>query len=181
LDAALSAAEPTAGLAAGSLRIAALVETAVGLLEAPTLGVSSRLSHLAIGEADLAADLGMPPPADAAGLVPLRVQVVVASAACRLAPPTGPVDTDVRDLTALAESSRALRRLGFGSRSAIHPTQVPVIEEAFTPTAVEVARARELLAEHDGSTGVDRDGRFVDEAVLRSARRVVAVADRLRL
>ena len=161
-----------------AIRLVGLVETAAGLLEASQLAVSARVSHLAIGEADLAADLGMSPD-EREGLLPLRMQLVVASAAARLAPPTGPVDVNVRDLSGLAESSRSLRRIGFGARSAIHPDQVPVIEEAFTPSADEVSRARELIAAWDGGTGVSADGRFVDEAVLRTARRVVELADRL--
>jgi len=89
---------------------------------------------------------------------------------------------DIRDLGGLERSTESLRRQGFGARSALHPDQVPVIEAVFTPSPEEVRHARALLASHDGQGGgLDAGGKFVDEAVLRSARRTVAGADRLGL
>ena len=166
--------------------VAGLVETAATLLELPALARHPRVAHLGIGEADLAAELGIAP-GEPAVLGPLRVQLVVASAAAGLAAPTGPVHLDLRDLDGLRESTAALKRAGFGARSAVHPDQVAVIEEVLTPTADEVAAARETVAAWDAAvadgTGVavDSRGRMVDEAVVRPARRVVATADRLGL
>jgi citrate lyase subunit beta/citryl-CoA lyase len=89
----------------------------------------------------------------------------------------------VRDLDGLAASTTALRRNGFGARQAIHPDQVGPINEAFTPTSDEVERARATLAGADATGNgawVDAEGRMVDEAVLRTARRTVALAERWR-
>jgi citrate lyase subunit beta / citryl-CoA lyase len=166
--------------------LAALLETARGLLEAPDLARAG-VSHLGLGEADLAADLGLSPSPDARELWPLRMQVVVASAAAGIAPPTGPVHLDVRDLDGLRHSTQGLRRAGFGSRSAVHPGQVAVIEEVFTPTGAEVDAARAVVASYEASLAsgagvvVDERGRMVDEAVVRSSRRVVETAERLGL
>ena len=83
-----------------------------------------------------------------------------------------------------ASSSRALLRLGFRARTAIHPAQIPVINEVFTPAPDEVARARALVAAFDeavrGGAGVltGPDGRMVDVAVVRTAREVLARAER---
>ena len=109
--------------------------------------------------------------------------MVVASAAAGIDPPTGPVNTDFSDLDALREDTEALRRAGFGARSAIHPAQVPVINDVFTPTEDEVAEAAPAwsscfeasVARGDGAC-VDDRGRMVDEAVVRSARRVLGRA-----
>jgi citrate lyase subunit beta/citryl-CoA lyase len=120
----------------------------------------------------------------AAVLGPVRAQVVIASAAAGISGPTGPVYLDVRDLDGLRSSTTALRRAGFGARSAIHPDQVAVIEDVFTPTDEEVARARDVVSAWDAAgTGVavDERGRMVDEAVVRLARRTVETADRLGL
>jgi citrate lyase subunit beta/citryl-CoA lyase len=117
-------------------------------------------------------------------LGPVRAQVVIASAAAGISGPTGPVFLDVRDLDRLRSSTVALRRAGFGARSAIHPDQVAVIEDVFTPTAEEVARARGVVAAWDaagGGVAVDERGRMVDEAVVRLARRTAETADRLGL
>jgi citrate lyase subunit beta/citryl-CoA lyase len=104
------------------------------------------------------------------------MQAVVAAAAAGLQAPIGPVSTDIKDLYGLGHSTEALRRAGFGGRQAIHPSQVPVINLAFTPTAKELDRAEALLAQAQADEGVwvDESGRMVDEAVLRSARRTLA-------
>ena len=106
---------------------------------------------------------------------------MVASVAAGLAPLVGPVWVAVRDLDGLATSTVELRRRGFGARQAIHPDQVGPINAAFTPTADEVDGARALLdSAGDAGNGawVGPDGKMVDEAVLRSARRTVELADR---
>jgi citrate lyase subunit beta/citryl-CoA lyase len=107
---------------------------------------------------------------------------VVASAAAGLLPPVGPVHTEVRDLSALERTTELLLRQGFRARTAITPTQVATINAVFTPSPEEVERARATVALLSGSTGVavDADGRMVDEAVVRSAREVLARSDRLQ-
>ena len=102
----------------------------------------------------------------------------VASAAAGIAPPIAPVSTNFRDLDAFRESTEALARLGFVGRACIHPAQVAVANEVFTPTQAEVdsARARRLARFEGGrAVGVDADGHFVDEAVLRQARRLLTL------
>ncbi len=162
------------------LMLTALVETAAGLLELVDLARHPRVVRLALGEADLAADLGMAPGPDGIELLALRTQAVVASAAGGLGGPTGPVATDFRDVDSLRRSSEALRRLGYSGRSCIHPDQVPVVNEVFTPSEEELEQARELvalfdaaLARGEGAT-TGPDGRMVDEAVVRRARRLLA-------
>jgi citrate lyase beta subunit len=101
-----------------------------------------------------------------------------------LAAPIGPVATDFQDPAGLRHSTDALRRLGFGSRWAIHPAQVPVINQIFTPAPDQVEAARRLVERYDDALDqgigvcVDEDGRMVDEAVVRTARRVLARARR---
>jgi citrate lyase subunit beta/citryl-CoA lyase len=164
------------------IALGALIETARGLLDASEMAMVPRVTRLAIGEADLAADLGLDPSPDERELWPLRSQVVVASAAAGIEPPCGPVSTDFRDLDAFRASTESLRRAGFGSRSAIHPAQVAVINEVFTPTAHEVEEAAAIVAAHEDAVArgngitIDAQGRMVDEAVIRSARRTLGRA-----
>ena len=175
-----------AGGAGPDIPVVALVETAEGVLEAASLARSARVSHLALGEADLGAELGVSPSAADRVMMPLRMQIVVASAAAGLDPPTGPVSTQWSDLEELRRSTEALAEMGFGSRAAIHPAQVAVINEVFTPTAEELDRAQQLIDDYDVATAsgdgaiVGRDGTMVDEAVVRAARRVVENARRNR-
>ena len=155
-----------------------LVESALGLERAYVLATSG-VASIALGEADLRADLGVS--ADE-GLLWARGRIVAAAAAAGLPAPSMSVYADVRDLEGLAESCRVGRSLGFLGRTAIHPVQLDVIRAAFTPSADEVDRAREVLAaaEAGEAAGLGAvalpDGRFVDEAVLRQARSVVALA-----
>lgn len=162
-------------LADTGVPVTALIETAAGVLDARAIASGPRVSRLAIGEADLGSEIG------AAGgdgtMMPMRMQIVLASAAAGLEPPVGPVATDFRDLDALRATSAELRRAGFGARAAIHPAQVAVINESFTPTAEEVEAARRLLARFEAGGGgvtTDDDGRMIDEAVVRAARRTIA-------
>jgi citrate lyase subunit beta/citryl-CoA lyase len=170
-----------AASALGSTPAIALVESAGAVLELPELARSAGLVALAMGEVDLAADLGVDASDEGAELWPIRLSAVVASAAAGLAPPVGPVWIAVRDLDGLVASTTELRRRGFGGRQAIHPDQVGPINSAFTPTAEEVERALALLGSADDAGNgawVGPDGKMVDEAVLRSARRTAELAAR---
>lgn len=177
----LAGHERAIGAAAGRFRVLPIIETARGLLSAADLAAAPRVVRLGLGEADLAADLGLLDPGPAE-LLPIRLQVVIASAAASAAAPAGPTSTDFRDLAGLGGSTRALLGLGFRARTAIHPAQVPVINEVFTPSPAEIARARRLVdaieaAERDGSgVTIADDGRMIDAAVVRSAREVLARA-----
>ena len=135
--------------------------------------------RLALGEADLAADMGMMPSPDGLEMWPIRTRVVVASVGVGLIAPCGPVFTDLDDDDGLAATSESLRRLGFGGRSVIHPKQVETVNAAFTPSTEEVAHAEAVLAEFEAAASQGRavavlDGEFIDPAVLRQARSVLA-------
>lgn len=87
---------------------------------------------------------------------------------------------DFRDAEGLRASSRAARAEGFSGRLAIHPDQVAIINEAFTPSEAEVAFARRIVAafEADPSLGaVAIDGKMIDQPHLKQARSVIAQAE----
>ncbi|MFC4852187.1 HpcH/HpaI aldolase/citrate lyase family protein [Actinophytocola glycyrrhizae] len=159
--------------------VLALVETARGLRDLHAVAETPRVVRLGLGEADLAGELNLRPGPDREELWPIRSAVVVASAAAGLMPPVGPVHTEVRDLSDLARTTERLLRQGFRARTAITPAQLGVINEVFTPSREEVERARATVAllSADSGVAVDADGRMVDEAVVRSARAVLARSD----
>jgi citrate lyase subunit beta / citryl-CoA lyase len=172
----LAGHERRLGIPACRLAIVPLIETARGMLTADQLASMPRVAHLAIGEADLCAELRLRPSDTSEELGPLRLRVVVASAAAGIGAPIAPTSTDFRDLQALRTSTEALLRSGFRARTAIHPAQVPVINDVFSPSAEEVAEARRLVDAFDRSpSGVitDARGRMVDVAVVRSARELL--------
>jgi citrate lyase subunit beta/citryl-CoA lyase len=156
-----------------------LLETARAILAAPAIAAGPRVAQLQIGEVDLSADTGLTPGDDEAELAPLRAQVVLASAAAGIAPPVAPVSRNFTDLPGFEESTRRTRRQGFVGRCCIHPAQLAVVHEVFTPTDREVAEATALVAAFDAAVAsgsgvlLDDAGRMVDLAVIRSARRTL--------
>lgn len=155
-----------------------LVETALGLTRAVELSTAHPLvAGLSLGEADLAADLGL---VSDDGLAWARGWIVVAARAAGLPPPIQSVWTDVADLDGLRASSEQGRTTGFSGRSVVHPRQVPVVHEVYTPDAAAVAAALDVLAAVDGAGGevavLDARGHFVDPAVVARARVVLALA-----
>jgi citrate lyase subunit beta / citryl-CoA lyase len=160
-------------------RLAPVLETAGAVLDAREIAACPRVERLQVGEADLAAELGMRPGPDRAELMWVRTMVVLASAAAGIGAPLGPVATAVRDLDGLRVGSEALRRMGFSGRACVHPSQLPVVHEVFTPSAEEVARAREVVARFDAAgeaVVLDEDGGLLDEAVVRRLRALAAGA-----
>jgi citrate lyase subunit beta/citryl-CoA lyase len=159
-----------------------LVESALGVERAFELATASpQVASIGLGEADLRSDLRV---SDDAGLAWARGHVVVAARAARLPAPAMSAYTHVRDLDGLAASCRAGRLLGFCGRTAIHPAQLPVIREAFLPTAEEVAAAREVVdrvgeaaTRGVGAIALD-DGTFLDVAMVEQARAVLARSGR---
>jgi citrate lyase subunit beta/citryl-CoA lyase len=184
LDSFLSDAERAAGVGVVSTRIVPLLETASALFDALPIARSPRVARLQLGEADLAADLGVTPGPDGRELWWARSQVVAASAAAGIDAPVAPVSTNFTDLDGLRESTIALRRMGFYGRACIHPAQLVVVHEIFTPTEDELAAAHDVLARFESARAngsgvcVDSQGRLVDEAVVRSARRLIAAQPR---
>ena len=88
----------------------------------------------------------------------------------------GPVSVNFRDLEALRSNTEALFRMGFRSRPAIHPAQISVINDVFTPTAEVLSAARSLVHDYDAALAegrgviLDPEGNMVDEAAVRQAR-----------
>jgi len=161
-----------------------LIESALGLEFAFEIaGAHEKVVGMSLGEADLAADLGV---RGDAGLLYARSRLVAATRAAGLPGPVQSVYTNVRDAEGLRRSTLEGKNMGFVGRSAIHPAQIEEINEVFTPTEEEVAEAKDLLARLEESTGTGtgafalEDGRFVDEAVVGSARLTLALARRER-
>jgi len=152
----------------------ALIETARGVEAAYEIARAPRVVGLGLGEADLRSQTG----ALEAGLDWPRSRVINAAVAAGLPRPPQSVYPHVRDPEGLAVSSRRGRELGHLGRTAIHPDQLEVIEQAYLPTEAEVEQARatvDRLAE--SGVGTVDGGAFVDAAMLGAAQQVVALAE----
>ncbi|MFI6929048.1 HpcH/HpaI aldolase/citrate lyase family protein [Streptomyces sp. NPDC050287] len=156
----------------------ALLETALGIERAHAVArAHSALRGIALGEADLRADLGV---RDDAGLDWCRCRVIVAARAAGLPPPPQSVHPDTRDLKGLAASCAHGRALGFLGRAAIHPRQLPIIERAYLPTEREIEEAETIIKAATTERGAQAlpDGTFIDAAVVATAHRTLALARR---
>jgi len=154
----------------------AQIETLRGLDQAAAITAASRrVSAVMFGGLDLAAELGVPASWD--GLLYGRSRVAHAAARAGI-PAIDMPFVDVRDAEGCrAEAQRALA-LGFTAKMAIHPNQVPVINDAYTPTADQVAEAERVTAAwKDAPDGVIQvDGKMVERPIVLAMRRTVARA-----
>ena len=158
-----------------------LIETASGVEEATSVAAGAQTCRLMLGSADLAAELGIALTADEGELQYPRARIAMGSAAAGIEPPIDVVHLDVRDPEGLRASALRAKQLGFTGKACIHPRQVAVVNDAFTPTADEVCRATEVLeaferARSQGSGVTVLNGRLVDLPVVLRARRTLEVA-----
>jgi citrate lyase subunit beta/citryl-CoA lyase len=187
-DAKLAAQEAIAGLAEGHIKMLAMaIESAAGLFLAGTFGRhgagSARLIGLSWGAEDLAAELGAESNRDPEGrytspYVYARTLCLMAAATARVAA-IETIYMDYRDPQGLRRDSETARRDGFTGRLAIHPAQVPIINEVFTPSPAAVAAAQAIVAAFAASPGagvIAIEGVMYDRPHMARAQQLIARA-----
>lgn len=188
-DAKLAVCEAVHGLPEGALEIIAIAtETAAALFLAGTYaGASARLKGLTWGAEDLSVELGAEANRDAAGhfLAPYQLarSLCLAAAAAAQVQAIDTVYVDFRNDSGLRRECEDARRDGFTGKMAIHPAQVAIINEVFTPTAEAIARARavvEAFAAAPGAGTVGIGGVMYDRPHLERAKQLLARAERSR-
>ena len=157
--------------------IVCAVETARGVLAAAEIATVPGVRHLAMGGVDLQRDLN----AGNGNLHTLYVRshLVVVSRAAGIEPPVDAVWPYLGDEAGLREQAEFARSLGFSGKSAIHPRQLPVLHEVFTPSRRELDWARQVIDAFDAAGGEALrlpDGEFVDLPVAERARRLLELA-----
>jgi citrate lyase subunit beta/citryl-CoA lyase len=181
--------ETTAGLEQGRIGILPLCTERPGALFA--LGAyrdaTPRLAGLSWGAEDLSSALGAAANRDADGewLPPYQLarSLCLFAAAAAGVPAVDTVYTRFRDAAGLARAANAARRDGFSGMLAIHPAQIAVIHEAFTPSTAEIDRAQQIVerfanAPHSGAVGLE--GVMLDRPHLLQAQRTLELAERAR-
>jgi len=187
----IAALEREQGMVEGSIDLMPLVETAAGVARVDRIVQARnlrpypgawRVKRVAFGAADFSLDAGLLPSHEEPELAEARARVVLASRAAGM---EGPLDSPwfhLRDVEGFKRALERSRRGGFQGRLCVHPDQVPVANEAFTPSADEVARAERIVAafkevEARGAAAVEVDGQMVDYPV---AYRAQALLDTMR-
>lgn len=163
--------------------LAIATETPAAIFQLGTYGGQKRLAGLTWGAEDLPAALGAATSREEGGsFTPpyeLARSLCLFGAAAAGVAPIESVYPAFRDLEGLARYAARARRDGFTGMMAIHPAQVPVINQAFTPSEAEVAHARAVVAAFDANPdagALSLDGRMIDRPHLVQARRILAAA-----
>lgn len=173
-------AELKHGWQVNSIRILIGVETAKGILNLKEIASHPRLDAIIFGGEDFAASIGATRTKDAIELLYARQAVIVACAAFDLQP-IDIVTIDYKDLDALKVESEFGARIGFSGKQVIHPNQVPVVQDAFTPSDEAVAYARRIVetfeaSQKEGKGAYSLDGKMIDMPLLKNAQKVLARA-----
>lgn len=159
------------------LPVLALIESARGVLNAPEIADASPTEGLIFGAEDLAADLGATRTGEGTEVLYARERVVVAASAAGV-DAIDTVYTEFEDEDGLREDTAFAIQLGFDGKLAIHPAQVPVVNEAFTPADEEIEWARRVVeaserARADGRGVFEVDGEMIDAPLISQAERIL--------
>jgi len=161
------------------IRFHVIIESTDGLANVQDIAqASDRIDSLLFGAVDMSADLR----AAKTWETMLYARSRVVHAAARFGHDLLDVPwLDLEDQDGLASEARASNALGFTGKASIHPKQIPIINEVFSPSADEVARARRIIAEFETNTTglLVVDGELIERPVLRTMHRLLAIADRL--
>jgi len=181
----VSELEAERGMAAGATQFIAMIETPAAWFRMPEIAkASERIVALTLGGEDFALTMGMLPTAEA--LMMPKQQLAIAARAAGILP-LGFIGTvaDYKDLVAFRETVRRSRRLGFRGASVIHPSQIPILNEEFSPSTEDVASARRIVAAYDeavtaGRGSISVDGKMIDVPVVLRAQETLAIHDAIR-
>jgi citrate lyase subunit beta-like protein len=176
----IEAAELKYGWPINSVRILIGVETAKGILNLKEIAAHPRLDAIIFGGEDFAASIGAVRTKDAVELLYARQAVIVACAANDLQA-IDIVTIDYKDLEALKVESQFGAGLGFSGKQIVHPNQVSVVQEAFTPSDESIAYARRIVetfeaSQKEGKGAYALDGKMIDMPLLKNAQKVLARA-----
>lgn len=165
----------------GETRIMAAIESALGIVHAYEIATASpRMMGIALGAEDYSANLKTHRTAGGTELLLAREQMVVAARAAGIAC-FDTVFSNLDDMEGFRKEVELIRELGFDGKSIIHPSQIEIVNEVFTPSAKEIEKARAVVAairdaRAKGSGVLSLNGKMVDRPVLLRAERTLALA-----
>ena len=170
----------------GHIKLMALIETPRGYSNVRDIAHSSeRLSAIALGQEDFSAEMGMVEP-EGMSLLSYYQTVQVAAREAGILPIGYPGSiAEFTDLELFKSNALIARKLGFDGGACIHPKQVPILNEAFTPTDEEIDRSERMVAAYDaamaaGHGAVAFEGKMIDVPVVAIAERILSIRDRIK-
>ncbi|MBX2879714.1 MAG: CoA ester lyase [Granulosicoccus sp.] len=181
VDGVVSELEASRGLSSGSIKLIAMLESAKAVAQAPAIAnASTRLAGLTLGVEDYATSMGVSASSDV--LDPAAFQVIQAARANRLAPLVVPASmADFRDLEALESAARYARALGSVGGYVVHPAQINILNQVFSPTAEEVRWSQAVIAateqaKKEGRSVFEVNGQMIDQPLIERAARLLQLS-----
>ncbi|WP_435552507.1 HpcH/HpaI aldolase/citrate lyase family protein [Natrinema sp. CGMCC1.2065] len=162
------------------LPVLSLIESAAGVLRADEIATAAATDALLFGAEDLAADIGATRTSEGTEVLYARERTVLAASAAGV-DAIDTVYTDFTDTDGLRDETAFAARLGYDGKIAIHPAQVPVINDAFTPSDDDVEWAERVLDVRDRTdAGVfEVDGEMIDAPLIAQAERILERAEQV--
>ena len=185
-DAYMTALEEKLGLAANTVGLMPLIETALGVENAFSIATASkRVKALFLGAEDLTADLQCKRTKESREIEYARTRLVVAARAAGVDVYDTPF-TDVNDDEGIWVDARVAKALGFNGKASISPRHVDVINQVFSPTQKEIDYAYEVmdaitLAKEQGRGVIALHGKMIDAPIVARAQQTIAAAEALGL
>ena len=194
IDWAITNFESTHGLPIGRIDLMPIIETAAGfarldsILEARHLRDYRepwRVRRIAFGAGDFTNDVGMTWTLDEAELGEMRARLIIASRAAGLEAPIDTVWIHLKEMEWFRRSVERSARMGFQGLLCIHPDQVPITNDLFTPSDADIAKAERIVAafndaEAAGLAAIQVDGVFVDYPIVYRAKRTLEAIRAIR-
>ncbi len=170
--------ESERGLTVGGIKLVVMIETAEAYLHAYDIACADpRILALVLGGEDIALDIGAVPDTDTLAMPKQHIAITARAAGII---PFGMMGTiaDYGDLTSVQKVAVRSRKFGFEGAACIHPSVVPVLNAAFTPSQTEVDSAQRILvayaeAESKGIGAISLDGKMIDVPVVRRAKNLM--------
>ena len=177
LDAQLEAMELAQGWELQSLRVLAVIESALGIINLKEIAIHPRLDALIFGAEDYAASIGATRTKNGMEVLFARSQVVMYAKANDLQA-IDVVFVNFKDTVNLKIDALLGAQMGFTGKQIIHPNQISPVQEAFSPSDAEIDYAQRLLAafeaaEAEGAGAIDFEGKMIDMPLVISARQVI--------
>lgn len=184
ISAKLDALERKAGLEIGNIKLLPWIETAQAIVNVYEICSSSpRIIGAAFGAEDFTNDMGIERAEDESETFFARNAIAIAARAANVLALDTPYFS-FRDPDGLRRNAQAARQIGFKGKFAIHPAQIDIINETFSPSSAEIEQARRVVeafreAERIGRGSTSLDGKVVDVPVVKRAEALLALAESL--
>lgn len=181
LDALITKVEQKHGIPVGTVKIAATIETALGVYNAFQIATASpRLFAIGLGAEDFRTDMRMTRSEDAKEILFARNLISLSAHAAKVIP-MDYVNSNFKDPEAFKADVAFGKMLGFTCKSCIHPNQIPLVHEVYTPTDKEIEHAKKVVAVYEeaiakGSGAIALDGKMIDMPIVTRAQDVLAYA-----